>query len=221
MSLHRHDSGLFYPGGQCGDMDRIGGFVNHHARGTNINIPFGGSEVSSRSYVKALPKGAPVADELALPPVEVPGLKRGGSSDDSQIGTSSSGEVREIFSHHFSLDAEGISSLRHIRWHPTDAKSPRGAGHQLERRKKVKPSECIDGDTIDSTDAKSDVASENSTTGVKGVPQGAEVSNPLPHGWCPHLSSIHNLPEGTSFSTHVTPAPPGGWATITGAGCFW
>ena len=40
VSLHRQDQGQFYPGGQCGDIDRVGGFHNPAARGTNLNVGF-------------------------------------------------------------------------------------------------------------------------------------------------------------------------------------
>mmetsp|Transcript_7119 Transcript_7119/g.12927 ORF Transcript_7119/g.12927 Transcript_7119/m.12927 type:complete len:664 (+) Transcript_7119:454-2445(+) len=47
VSLHRQDEGQFYPGGQCGDIDRVGGFHNPAARGTNLNVGFT-SKVSQR-----------------------------------------------------------------------------------------------------------------------------------------------------------------------------
>jgi len=111
VSLHRQDQGQFYPGGQCGDIDRVGGFHNPAARGKNLNIGFT-SKVSQKAVERPTVANAnkteaarvaragdgdrnggttspqapsdPLADPLADPlsaPPPTPSLERKASSD--------------------------------------------------------------------------------------------------------------------------------------------
>lgn len=194
VSLHRHDRGSFYPGGPCGDMDRIGGYQNKRARGTNVNIPWGGSETSDRYKEQTKPTAGSIQEDrepLGRMPEASPPLHKRNSSDDSSLVTSRERKTRQFVG---SVDDTGQTSL-----------SPKSAGRMNQS---------------DDFDEASKLGKATATDDLRPKERASSPVSTPP--LCPHVKYIQgNYPNGQSHSTFTSPSPPGGWEPLLGKGKFW